>query len=196
MFNERVQTSRSHQREQTRDAVVAAAQRLFLRTGFRSATVRAIAVEAGVSTGTVMGVGDKDALLLECYDRWIGDVHAADDGGVRRADELTVPQRIGETVAPFVALFDEHPELAREYGSILTRGTHRTEVFTSLAVALNVAFADIYRDAGLGDRADAAGRTTYLAYLGLLMATAATGAPMRTIRDRLEEVAADLLGVG
>lgn len=196
VFNEQVQSTRSQQRGRTREQVIAAAQALFRRDGFRAATVRGIAAEAGVSVGTVMGVGDKDALLLACYDRWIGDVHAeppAGDVAVTQIAELTVPQRIGAVVAPFVALFDGDQVLAREYGSILARGTHQTEVFTSLAVALNDSFEEIYRAGGLGDRAAAAGRATYLAYLGLLMATSATGAEMSGFRAQLEDVAATLI---
>ncbi|ALG84568.1 TetR/AcrR family transcriptional regulator [Gordonia phthalatica] len=194
MFNEQVQSTRVEQRERTRMSVIAAAQTLFRREGFRGTTIRGIAAEAGVSVGTVMGVGDKDALLLACYDRWIGQVHAAGDGNRAHDDGLAVPQRIGEVIAPFVSLFGGDLELAREYGSILARGTHRTEVFTSLAVALNDAFIGVYRDAGLGERAAAAGRATYLAYLGLLMSTSATGSDMSGFREQLEDVAAALMG--
>lgn len=169
------------------------AQKLFRRDGFRATTVRGIAAEAGVSVGTVMGVGDKDALLLACYDRWIGELHAENDVAPRDRSRST-PSRIGAAVAPFVGLFGADPELAREYGAILTRGTHRTEVFTSLAMVLNDDFAQVYRDAGLGERAEPAARTTYLAYLGLLMAASATSAPMSIIRTQLEDVAATLLG--
>lgn len=194
MFTERVQQTRADQREQTRRDVLAAAQTLFRRDGFRSTTVRAIAAEADVSVGTVMGVGDKDALLLACYDLWIAERHAEAEADLDTDAELTVPQRIGETIASFVALFGDDEELAREYGAILMRGAHRTEVFASLEVALNDAFAQVYVDAGLGERAASAGRATYFAYLGLLMATSATGTEMAAIRTRLEDVAAVILG--
>lgn len=140
-----------------------------------------------------MGVGDKDALLLACYDLWIAERHAVPDDRAVGVD-LTTPQRIGETIAPFVTLFGDDEDLAREYGAILMRGAHRTEVFAGLEVALNDAFAQVYRDAGLGERATSAARATYYAYLGLLMATSATGTETAAIRTRLEDVAAVILG--
>ena len=195
MFSEHVQSGRALQREETRLAVIDAAQTLFRRDGFRVTTVRGIAAEAGVSVGTVMSVGDKDALLLACYDRWIGDLHATAAARPGDGADLTAPQRVGEVIAPFVALFGADQDLAREYGSILARGTHRTEVFAGLATALTDSFTRIYRDAGLGDRAAGAGRATYLAYLGLLMSTSATGSDMSGFREELEAVASIVLGL-
>lgn len=183
------------QRELTAQRVIASAQMLFRRDGFRSTTIRAIAADAEVSVGTVMAVGDKDALLLACYDRWIGAVHSDRDAGrLAEPPGLTPPQRIGELIAPFLELFGEDLSLAREYGSVLARGSHHTEVFAELAIVLIDSFTEVFRDAGLGSRAPAAGRAVYLAYLGLLMATAATAVDTASIRSQLEDVADVLLG--
>ncbi|MFE1082585.1 TetR/AcrR family transcriptional regulator [Brevibacterium sediminis] len=65
---------RSGKRRQTEDRIIGAAAELFLDRGFKSTTVRAIAKAAEVSVGRVMAVGDKDAILVRCFDRWIGQL--------------------------------------------------------------------------------------------------------------------------
>ncbi len=72
MSTEHVQSNlRSAQRQRTEERILTDAAALFLDRGYRGTTVRAIAESAGVSVGRVMAVGDKDALLIACYDRWI-----------------------------------------------------------------------------------------------------------------------------
>ncbi|MEV6661131.1 TetR family transcriptional regulator [Nocardia fluminea] len=44
---------------------MAAAERLCRAQGFKATTIRQIAAEANVSTGTVMTAGEKDALLVK-----------------------------------------------------------------------------------------------------------------------------------
>lgn len=194
MFTEHVQSPRAEQRERTRGRVVDCAQHLFLAHGFRATTIRQIAREAGVSVGTVMAVGDKDALLLAAFDRWIGGIHEARAAGRITHDRSAPPAaQIGDLVQPFLDLFDADLALAREYGAILARGTHRTAVFTELAVSLTSEFIVILRTAGLGEDAEPAGRAIYLAYLGLLMASAALGAGVSAVRGQLEDVAGVLV---
>ncbi|MCV7194395.1 TetR/AcrR family transcriptional regulator [Mycolicibacterium brumae] len=191
MFTEQVQpksTGRAAQRERTRAGVLEAAQRLFAEQGFRATTIRQIATAAGVSVGTVMAVGDKDALLVAVFDRRIGAVHEARADGREAPPSGTPAARIGALVQPFLDMFGADPALAREYGAILARGTTRAEVFTDLAVALTAEFAAVFRDAGLGADAESAGRAAYLAYLGLLMASPSLRTGMGSIRDQLEDV--------
>lgn len=193
VFSEQVQSSRTEQRERTRERVIASAQRLFRADGFRATTVRAIATDADVSVGTVMGVGDKEALLLACFDRWIGDIQRGSGVGEALVTE-SAAQRIQGLVAPFLHLFESDLGLAREYGAVLARGSHETEVFAGLAIVLTDSFETVFRDAGLAGRSSAAARTTYLSYLGLLLASAATGADMSVVSTQLGEVAEVLLG--
>jgi AcrR family transcriptional regulator len=57
-------------REQAREDVVAAAQRVLQREGVAGARVDAIAAEAGVSVGTVYNLfGDREALLVVTFQR-------------------------------------------------------------------------------------------------------------------------------
>jgi len=64
---------RSAQRDDTHARVVAAANAQFLEHGFTDTTIRDIATAAGVSTGTVMIVGDKRALLVKVFDGLIAE---------------------------------------------------------------------------------------------------------------------------
>ena len=73
MVGEHVQF-RSEKWRQTEARIIRAAAELFLEHGFRATTVRAIASAAEVSVGRVMSVGDKDAILVACFDRWIGQL--------------------------------------------------------------------------------------------------------------------------
>lgn len=189
MFNEQVQSTRDVQRETTRSSVLASAQKLFRRDGFRRTTVRTIAADAGVSVGTVMGVGDKDALLLDCFDSWIADGHDRRAGPGRR---LSPVERLGETIAPFVELFAADEGLAREYAGVLVRGAHRPEVFAGLGLALRAEFEAVVRAVGVDD-APAVAEVLYLTYLGLLFATSSTGGPASDVRTRFEAAAVTVL---
>lgn len=189
MFSEPVQSTRSAQAERTRARVIDCAQTLFLAEGFAGTTIRRIAAEAGVSVGTVMAVGDKDALLLAAYDRWIGAVHEARVAGLIPPNKSApAAVQVADMVQPFLDLFGAHPALAREYSAILARGGHRTDLFSSLALSLIAQFGEIMAEAGLGERSEAAGRAAYFAYIGLLRVAGSTGTPMGEVRVLLEEV--------
>lgn len=189
MFSEHVQSGRGAQRAHTRARVVDSAQRLFLARGFRGTTVRDIAADADVSVGTVMAVGDKDALLLGAFDRWVGAVHDEWEAGARPLPDGGDPAaRIGSLVQPFLDLFNDRIELTREYGAIFARGAGQAEVFTGLAVKLTAEFTAVLADAGLGRHAEAGGRAVYASYLGLLMAHAALAPDLSGVRAQLEEV--------
>lgn len=75
-------TKRARQKAATRDTIVRAARTVFLREGYRGATIRGIAKEAGYSTGAIFAsFADKDALWKEVTgfqtpDEWAKDVLA------------------------------------------------------------------------------------------------------------------------
>ena len=186
MFTEHVHEGvRAARRARTRERVIAAAQRLFVERGFPGTTIRGIAEAADVSVGTVMSVGDKDSLLLAAYDGWISAAQASATG---LPDGRDAAQRIGRFVQPFLTMFELDLPLSREYGSVLARGTHQTEVFSWLADDMIDKFTTIFAEAGLGDHAPSAARGAYLTYLGLLMSSAARGEGMSGVRTQLEDV--------
>lgn len=177
MFTEHVQT-RAGQRAATREKVLDTAERLFRERGYAATTVRQIAAEAGVSTGSVMAVGDKAALLVVIFDGWIRAVHNA--RSVRAPESERAPSTsraaIEEVVAllePFLQYFMSDAALAREYASVLVRGDHDSVVFTELADALIAELASVLSRTGLGsESAEHGARAVYYLYLGVLMAVA------------------------
>jgi AcrR family transcriptional regulator len=66
----RKRMTQEQRRQQTRDAVLAAAGRVFAQRGFEAASLDAIAEEAGVTRGAVYyNFADKEELFLELLDR-------------------------------------------------------------------------------------------------------------------------------
>ncbi|WP_406458450.1 TetR family transcriptional regulator [Streptomyces sp. NBC_00876] len=174
MFTERVQ-SRAAQREATHRKVLSSAERLFREQGFGASTIRQIAADAEVSTGTVMSVGDKSALLVAIFDTWIAAVHHSREGQYEQGDvtplaPATAAQEVMNLVEPFIAYFSLDVELSREYAAVIVRGTHESEVFQALAQALLAELeALLARTPLTATEAGAGARTIYFSYLGILM---------------------------
>lgn len=119
-------------RLETRRAVLEAASRLLHSKGFQATTIRDIANEAGVSVGTVMSVGDKEALLVELFDGLISERQEKIDGQVFMGGACCGGDAVA-VVEPFAVLFEEHRDLAQTYASIIVSGQHSSVVFTDLA---------------------------------------------------------------
>lgn len=164
---------REQSKQATQVRVLDAARQLFQERGFVATTVRDIAEVAGVSAGTVMTVGDKNALLVQVFDAMVADEHA------RRADPNSQPtegasgscvDRLGVLVQPFVSMFTGSPELSRSYASILVSGTHSSSLFTDLAARLVEEFAAAITERGCTSREDAIAKANalYAAYVGTL----------------------------
>lgn len=163
---------RQQAREETRAKVAAAARKLFEERGYSSATVRDIAALAGVSVGTVMSVGDKDALLVNLFDSLIEAEHARraaapagrEFGQAAGAAECAA--RAVDLVRPFLELFAERLELARSYAAILLSGRHTSTVFAGLAERLVEEFAELLSPVRVDARA--AAEAMHAAYIGTL----------------------------
>jgi AcrR family transcriptional regulator len=171
-------------REQLKQAtqlrVLEAASRLFQEHGFTSTTVRDIAEAAGVSAGTVMAVGDKNALLVRVFDTMVADKHArrASIDPQQTGDAAdTCVKRLGVLVQPFITMFTGRPELARSYASILVSGTHSSSLFTELAARLVEEFATAITEHGCTSETDAPAKAKalYAAYVGTLFIWSALG---------------------
>jgi AcrR family transcriptional regulator len=183
-------------REETHARVVAAASRLFLERGYRATTVRDVAAAAGVSVGTVMTVGDKDALLVATFDALIGDLQdraatAPTRGEPARPDApADVVEDVLAVVDPFLDLFASHLDLAREYGAVLMGGRHPGGVFGELVPAfLARVQGALERSPDRPHDVAAGARTIYLAYLGSLLAWAGQGGQDAAVaREALRDV--------
>lgn len=166
--------TRAEHRRVTEQRVVEAARGCFTEVGFAETTIRAIAVAAGVSTGTVMSVGDKSALLVRVFDGLIEDQHRQRDRDGRARDRIsgaTCAERLLHLVRPFITIFAEHPQLTRVYAATLVSGDQASSLFTELADALIDEFRAAIVAQSCTDPAEAPvrARALYFAYVGALI---------------------------
>ena len=159
MFTEQVQ-SRSAQKADTHARIMLAASQLFLSAG-PSVTVRQVADAAEVSVGSVMGVADKDGLIVLTLDAVLAGVGA--QSSPTAVDDATA---VTQLLRPFIEWFSEHADLARAYLAILVSGRHRSEVFETLAEQLIEAITTILEH---HPDAESKARLIHRAYLGELM---------------------------
>ncbi|QNQ90918.1 TetR family transcriptional regulator [Corynebacterium poyangense] len=180
-------STRAEAREATRRAVLDAASQLFDARGFHATTIRDIAHKAGVSVGTVMAAGDKEALLVELFDGLIEERQQEIDAQPPHANSRRVADIVA-VVAPFVDLFEERRQLAQTYASILVGGRHSSVVFTDLARRLIEVFKQILTAGGWFTPSDASQRAQALhaAYVGSLFMWAAT--PERSAADFIDQL--------
>ena len=86
----RKRMTQEERRAQTRDAVLAAAGRVFAKRGFHGASLDAIAEDAGVTRGAVYyNFADKEELFLELLDRRCAE----------RTDELVLEIAVADVEA-------------------------------------------------------------------------------------------------
>src|SRR5699024_8745235 len=196
MAGEHVQF-RSGKRRQTEGRIIAAAADLFLEHGCRATTVRGIAKAAGVSVGRVMSVGDKDEILVRCFDRWIGQLQAGTHSPPppRRADRpmtaSTMQHHLLGIFLPFLECCAAHEELSRDCAAAMMRVRGDPEVFSALPNDLQARLSQSLIEIGISEndaRASAAG--LYDAYLGILFRWAATTMTLTEATDSLLEVIA------
>ncbi|MEU9111383.1 hypothetical protein AB0D04_06230 [Streptomyces sp. NPDC048483] len=127
-----------------------------------------------------MAVGDKGALLVSIFDGWIDAVHKArssdHDTGRPLCASADAVNEVMALFEPFVAYFARNRALSREYAAIIVRGSHESEIFQALALALIAELQEVLSRTGLStDDAGTGARLVYFSYLGLLM-TVANGA--------------------
>ncbi|WGW12144.1 TetR/AcrR family transcriptional regulator [Saxibacter everestensis] len=106
--------TRNEGREARMSAVRQAAWALFAGQGYESTTVRQIAVKAGVSTGTVMSLGDKATLLLGLFEAAI-----AEHMSPSRHEDDSAAEAVWRCYEPYFDFYASHPELSRAYGRVL-----------------------------------------------------------------------------
>lgn len=161
-------SSREELRRATRQRVLSAADLLFRERGFDATTIRDIADASGVSVGSVMASGDKNALLVQVFDALIEGGHAQPT--VAADSEGACAERILRLVQPFVALFAERQDLSRMYASIQVAGKQPSPLFTSLAELLVDDIASVIGEHGCvaPDAVADTARAIYFAYIGTL----------------------------
>ena len=190
--------SRSDRRLRTEEKIISAAADLFLELGYRATTVRGIAKRAEVSVGRVMSAGDKDVLLVRCYDRWIGQLQSGTyvlpsrakaavgsrtrTGAApttrtapRPAATSAVQSHLLAIFLPFLEFFASHEDLSRDYAAALMRVVGKPQVFETLALDLQDKLSSSLVSIGISDAyAQASASALYDSYLGILFRWAAS----------------------
>ncbi|SMX91327.1 TetR/AcrR family transcriptional regulator [Brevibacterium linens] len=196
MVSEHVQ-SRSGKRQKTEDRIIGAAAELFLKHGFKATTIRAIARAAEVSVGRVMSVGDKDVILVRCFDRWIGQLQngtytaSPRRGSLSQRGSSSVQRHLLELFLPFLEFFAEHEDLSRDYAAAMMRVRGEPEVFNTLAVDLQSRLSESLVSIGINeDHARASAAALYDSYLGILFRWAAT---TMSLDDAVEPMLASIV---
>lgn len=185
--------TRVEQRRMTQTRVVEAAADLFLARGFDATTIRDIAEASGVSTGTVMAVGDKRALLVRFFDAHVETEHRDRRAAGASAQDAagTCAERLLDLVRPYIGLFTGRQDLARTYASILVSGQHSSTLLTDLAARLieDLRLAITHRGCTPDAVAPATARGLYAAYVGVLFSwSARSSADPLEIENELRDV--------
>ncbi|GAA1554842.1 helix-turn-helix domain-containing protein [Brevibacterium picturae] len=192
--------SRTDRRLHTEEKIISAAADLFLELGYKTTTVRGIAKRAEVSVGRVMAAGDKDVLLVRCYDLWIGQLQSGTHvlptrtrtqsgaaasaragaapparTGARPTATSAVQNHLLEIFLPFLEFFAGHEDLSRDYAAALMRVVGKPQVFEMLAADLQDKLSSSLVSIGISTAyAQASASALYDSYLGILFRWAAS----------------------
>jgi AcrR family transcriptional regulator len=147
MFIERVQSmTRQAQKQATRARILEVARLHFERDGFEGASIRAIAEQAEVATGTVLlHFTDKASLLHSALH---ADLEAAIERSLRAASRGKLLARLCAVVRPFYSYYEERPRLSRLLltESLLAKPPWR-ERFTAQALRVTAHVAELVEQA-------------------------------------------------
>ena len=197
--------SRADRRLRTEEKVISAAADLFLEFGYKTTTVRGIAKRAEVSVGRVMAAGDKDVLLVRCYDRWIGQLQSGNYTLPARARAVTEATQSTRTRArpaatsavqnhlvgiflPFLEFFAAHEDLSRDYAAALMRVAGKPQVFETLAADLQDKLSSSLASIGISEAyAQASAVALYDSYLGILFRWAASDMSLNEATEALSD---------
>lgn len=138
--------------EQTRAAIVEAALRLFRETGYEAATMRAIAREAGVSTGNAYYYfGSKDELIQEFYLR----NHAEHATACRKVleTEQDFSGRLRGTLHALIQVLNPYHAFAAAFYKNAAEPTSPLSPFSKESSPARVASIALYRDVADGSSA-------------------------------------------
>ena len=138
--------------EQTRAAIVEAALRLFRQNGYEAATMRAIAREAGVSTGNAYYYfGSKEELIQEFYLRNHVEHAAACRGMLDTEHEFA--SRLRGTLRALIQVLDPYHSFAATFYKHAAEPTSPLSPFSKESSAARDASIALYREVADGSSA-------------------------------------------
>lgn len=130
---------------QTRAAIIEAALRLFRETGYEATTMRAIAREAGVSTGNAYYYfGSKEELIREFYAR----NQAEHDAACRPvlASETEFAPRLRGTLRALVEVMSPYHAFAAKFFKHAAEPSNPLSPFSSESGPVRAAALELYRE--------------------------------------------------
>lgn len=93
-----------------RDAILDATLHLLSKKGFHGFSIRDVAKESGVATGTVyLYFADRDDLIKQLYDQIVDKVVEYFSGSIE--DSMTIEQKFNQLSHQFWLLFAQQPEI-------------------------------------------------------------------------------------
>jgi AcrR family transcriptional regulator len=135
--------------ELTRSAIVTAALRLFRENGFDATTMRAVAAEAGVSTGNAYYYfSSKEALIREFYARSQAD-HAAASRAVLAA-ETDFAARLRGTLRALIDVLAPYHEFAAKFFKHAAEPSNPLSPFSPQSSPVREAATALYREVVAG----------------------------------------------
>ncbi len=131
--------------EQTRSAIVTAALRLFRENGYDATTMRAVAAEAGVSTGNAYYYfGSKEELIREFYARSQAD-HTAACRAVLAA-ETDFAARLCGTLRAMIDVLGPYHEFAAKFFKHAAEPSNPLSPFSPQSSPVREAATALYRE--------------------------------------------------
>jgi AcrR family transcriptional regulator len=130
---------------QTRAAIIEAALRLFRETGYEATTMRAIAREAGVSTGNAYYYfGSKEDLIREFYAR----NQAEHDAACRRvlASETAFAPRLRGTLRALIEVMSPYHTFAAKFFKHAAEPSNPLSPFSSESSPVRASALNLYRE--------------------------------------------------
>jgi AcrR family transcriptional regulator len=130
---------------QTRAAIIEAALRLFRETGYEATTMRAIAREAGVSTGNAYYYfGSKEDLIREFYAR----NQAEHDAACRRvlASETAFAPRLRGTLRALIEVMSPYHSFAAKFFKHAAEPSNPLSPFSSESSPVRASAIALYRE--------------------------------------------------
>lgn len=137
--------------EQTRSAIVTAALRLFRENGYDATTMRAIAAEAGVSTGNAYYYyGSKEELIREFYERSQAEHAAAAQPVLETETEFAA--RLRGTLRALVDVLAPYHEFAAKFFKHAAEPSNPLSPFSPESSPVREASTALFREVIDGSR--------------------------------------------
>lgn len=128
---------------ETRQKILAAAEKLFDKNGFESTSLEQVAGIAGVVKGTIFShFGDKTSLLIAIKLKFLVDLLATQKTLLEIRDNSSLSQKLIKLYRPWLQIFRDNPDFAHLF---LVQATLKSGLWTDEFVKLCGGFEQIIK---------------------------------------------------